>query len=124
MLSSPSRRGSRKASIQRSINTHVKVSIAAYPLEEFREIPIDDGLNNLSVHVGQPDTQVGSHDKEACEDDEVEGLLGFVGGDRDLKEFFDSCEENLIYVTFASLYKSALISFALNNLIDGIDPIY
>ena len=75
----------------------------AYSFKEFREVPIDNGFHDLAVDVGKPNTEVGSHHQKACKDNEIDELLGFVGGDRYLNKFFDSRQEHLIYITFASL---------------------
>lgn len=75
----------------------------AYSLDELLEVPIYDGFDDLPVDVGQPYTEVGTHDQESREDDQVHGLLGVVRGHGYQQELLDSCKENLIYVSFASL---------------------
>ena len=62
-----------------------------------------NGLNNAPIHIGKPDTHVGTHYQKTCKDQDVKGLLRFVGGDRYLDEFLDSLDEDGVYVSFAAL---------------------
>lgn len=66
-------KGSRKASNQRStLNTHtLKLNTKAYSLEELREVPINDGFDDLSVDISQPYTEVCADNQESSKDNKV-----------------------------------------------------
>ena len=117
---------SQKASIRISIDTHVKVCTTTYPFEELREIPINYSLDDLSIDVCKPNTEVGSHNQQAGKDYKIKCLLGVVGGNHYLDELFYSRQENFINVSFASL-KPKINTICNDNLIDRleqVDPIY
>lgn len=57
------------------------------------KVLVDNALHHSSVHICQPDAHVGSHHKEGSEYGDVEGFLGFPGGNRDFEEDLDSLKE-------------------------------
>lgn len=42
-----------------------------YSVAEFREVPLNDGLDDFTVDIGQPDTHLGSQDQEKSQNDDV-----------------------------------------------------
>ncbi len=60
--------------IAKSINPKIyikhtlKLNTKAYSLEELREIPIDDGFDDLTVDISQPYTEVCADNQESSKD--------------------------------------------------------
>lgn len=74
-----------------------------YPADELLEIPVHDRLHNLTIDIGKPDTHVGTHDQEPCEDQQVEGFTGLVAGHCNFDKDLNALDEYGIYVSFTAL---------------------
>ena len=71
--------------------------------QELLEIPRDNGLDNFTIDVCQPDTHVGPEYQEQRQNNEVLGLLTVDLGHDHIQQLLNFFEENCIYISLPLL---------------------
>ena len=67
------------------------------------QVQLNDTLHDLPIDIGQPDTQVGTHNQQTREHYDVQDLLSLPAGNDDFEQLLDSFPENAINVAFTAL---------------------
>lgn len=97
-MSSRKRRELQSYPIRKSI-----IRVLNYSLNEQWQITLNDGLDNFTIDSGQVNTKESSKNQKDSQQDQIKDLLRLPSWDDNANQFFNSLEEDVIYISFSAL---------------------
>lgn len=100
--------------------------MTTYPSDEHLEVLVDDGLDNATIYICEPNGHPRANDEQPCHDQHLAHLSAFPRGDDLFYEFNDATDELLVDLTltillFLFLFQHGFLSRALVDLLDTVD---
>lgn len=97
-MSSRRRRELQSYPVRKSI-----IRVLNYSLNKQWQITLNDGLDNFTIDSSQVNTKEGSKNQKDGQQDQIKDLLRLPSWDDNADKFFNSLEEDVIYISFSAL---------------------